>query len=151
MTITPAARTATILELRAAVQVGDELLESERRARTSSIRKRVTAVGCRFWTMIDRRDSGRGQIEIHRPGTVSYSLIARVLRSGRNPVADADLIAHAPADLAYLLAEVDRLREERDVLLTHATEDGRVAYWQVRSVHRQQEAAARTIARKETR
>lgn len=32
----------------------------------------------------------------------------------RSPMADAALIAHAPADLAALIAEVERLRDERD-------------------------------------
>lgn len=134
---------ATILELRAACQVGDESLEGERRRITTAIRKRLAAASAWPWMLVDQRHhSHRGQIQIHRASR-SAPLIARVLRSGVNPSHDADLIANAPADLAYLLAEVDRLREERDVLLQHATDEGRTAYWTVRSAHRQQEVAGR--------
>jgi hypothetical protein len=133
----------TIRELRAAVQVGDESLEAERRSFTTTIRERLAAASAWPWMLVDQRlHSPRGQVQIHRASRTA-PLIARVLRSGVNPGHDADLIAHAPADLAYLLDEVDRLRGERDVLLQHATDEGRTAYWRVRSTHRQQEVDAR--------
>ena len=142
-TPTPPPATDTILELRAACQVGDELLEIERRTIIDAVRARLAEASAWPWMLIDqRRHSDRGQIQIHRASRFA-PLIARVLRSGVNPSADSDLIAHAPADLAYLLEHIDRLTAERDALLKHATEDGRVAYYTVRAENRQQELRGR--------
>lgn len=137
-------RAATLLELHAVCRLDDERLETERRCRIAAIRQRLHAVSGWPWTCLDRRtQSGRGQIEIHRRGGVSYTLIARVLRSGRNPAGDAELIGNAAADLAYLLDQVDRLTAERDVLLAGADNQTRIAYYKVRGDARQKEIRER--------
>lgn len=57
-----------------------------------------------------------GSIEVRR---LDYSgfVVARA-----NHDDDADLIAHAPADLAWLLAEIDALRERVAVLRVEVTD-----------------------------
>jgi hypothetical protein len=143
MTVSPAT-SATIAELRAACDAGDQHLERLRRIRTDIIRGRVDQAAPGPWISVDRRgNSDRGQVEIRRTDGWSYTRIANVLRGGRNPAADGDLIANAPTDLAWLLTELARVRAERDLLLAAADDGTRLNYYSHRADARQQELRAR--------
>lgn len=134
-----------IVELRAACAVGDESLEIERRVRVDAIRARLAAASNGHW-FTKARDTGLTEI-LCRASTSTAYRIATVLRRGRRQREDADLIAHAPADLAWLLAETDRLRAERNLLLKHADEQTTTAYWTLRAANKQREVQAGLDAR----
>jgi hypothetical protein len=137
--------TETITQLRAACAVGDEALEIERRAHLAAIRARLTAASNGPWF---RHATDNGLVEILcRASTSTTYRIATVLRRGRRQREDAELIAHSPADLDWLIAECDRLRDERDLLLQHADEPTVTAYWTLRAERKQQEVQAGRDAR----
>jgi hypothetical protein len=139
MTAPPITDRPDLIALRAEVAVYDERMEVERIARTTSIKGRLAAASRNPWYV----HSADGVIRVLcRTSTSTYNKIASVLKSNRNQRADADLIAHAPTDLTWMLAETDRLRAERDLLLEHAGPDTQLAYWKLRADARQEELEA---------
>lgn len=136
---TTTTREAMIRELRAACQIDSERLEIERTVRAADIRARLDAASPGPWYThpVD------GVIRILcRTSTHTVNKVASVLRTCRHQQQDAALIANAPADLAWLLAQNDRLRAERDLLLGRADADAELAYWELRAAHRQAERGA---------
>lgn len=132
---------AMITEMRAACQIGDESMEAGRAVRRRAILARLAAASPAPWY---RTISDDGLIRIlHRVTAGTVNKICTVLRTGRNQHADADLIAHAPADLAWLIIEADRVREERDLLLKTADDATMLAYWQLRAARHQDERTTR--------
>ena len=79
--------------------------------RLQEIRARLDAATPGLWV----RHPSEPWVYVRR-GPFTLNIIATQLRSGRP--GDTDLIAHAPADIAWLLDEVERLeRENADDLL----------------------------------
>ncbi len=137
----PTTANSSIIELRAACRVGDESLDVERAVRAAGIRDRLAAATKGTWyTHTDSSGISRVLCQVSTSIAVK---VASMLRSGRNPKADAVMLANAPADMAWLLAENDRLRAERNLLRDRADDATLTAYWTLRSDARQQELAAR--------
>lgn len=147
---TPTTRERTLIELRAAVQADDQAVEFERRRTVEKIQARLAAATDGPW--YTHRDCDQ-KITVYRGSgkSPSYNRIAGIMRQGPNPAADAALISHAPADVAFLLAQVERLTAERDLLLERADQDTQLAYWTLRSEHRGAEVAAQVEARRAAR
>jgi hypothetical protein len=97
----------TVTELRAAVQVGQEARDAATKVHTETIRARHAAATGGPWYPVDLRHQRGGQIRLFAKG--DSGILANVLRSGPNAAADADMLGHAHQDIAFLLAEVDRL------------------------------------------
>jgi hypothetical protein len=130
---------ATIAALRGVCAADNDILEIHRAARVETIRARLAAASTGPWYA----DAVNGVIRIlWNTSTFTRNKIATVLRSDRNQHADADLIAHAPTDLAWLLDENDRLHAERDLLLEHTDTTTMTAYWALRAQGRQEELKA---------
>jgi hypothetical protein len=134
-------RQAVLTELRSACATDDQRLDIERVVHTEAIRGRLAAATAGTWyTHTDHAGIIR---VLCQTSTSLYVKVASMLRTGRNPKADAALIANAPADLAWLLAETGRLRAERDLLRDRADDETLTAYWTLRAGARQQELASR--------
>jgi hypothetical protein len=136
---------ADLAVLRAQVRSDDQRLDVERRARVETIRARLAAASPGRWFTVAK--DGLIRVLCHT-SSHTHNKIATVLRSGQHQKADADLIANATTDLTWALAELDRLRAERDLLLARADQDTELAYWKLRSDARQEEVAARRTARR---
>ncbi len=75
--------------------------------RLAEIRARLDAVTPGPWRALDWSDPPLATVVQQRGSGVHWP---RIASCGFAP--DADLIAHAPADIAWLLDEVERLRKE---------------------------------------
>jgi hypothetical protein len=98
-------RDARLIEARSAVLIDQEMVDIRRQTRIQQIRDRLGAASQGPWHAVDLRHQRGGQIRIFPKRGM---FLANVLRSGDNPDADAALIANAPADIAWLL---DQLQE----------------------------------------
>lgn len=96
-----------IIELRAAVQVGQEMRDTATKAHTETIRTRHAAATDGPWYPVDLRHQQGGQIRLFAKG--AHGILANVLRSGPNAGPDAAMLGHAHQDIAFLLAQIDRL------------------------------------------
>jgi hypothetical protein len=118
--------------------------------RTEEIRARVAKVTPGPWHLFTNRhptsDGQRwGCVEKkrHPAGGAGTPLLDGCYWTGERQRADADLIAHAPADLAWLLAENDRLRAALNHISHLGVEDtGTIGL----SCHWHHEAAAVALA-----
>lgn len=102
-------RERDLLQLRAEVQVGEEIADTRTQARLTAIRRRHENATGGPWTLGRLHNDGPIRISA---GPVVPHIIANVVRSSPNAGADAEMLHCAHGDITFLLAEVDRLRKE---------------------------------------
>lgn len=82
--------------------------------RIAEIKERLAKATPGPWTRVERSNYGR---EPHAGSIASgalsvANLIAKIEDDGQNVEADADLLAHSPDDIAFLLGQLDAARED---------------------------------------